>query len=62
MLLHDIAAFNPFTHAVELILFALYGQVNLLSLAVVLGCTAAFMGAAIYAYDPSKGLIMRRGR
>ena len=32
---------NPFTHAVELIRFALYGQVNWLSLAVVVGCTAA---------------------
>jgi ABC-2 type transport system permease protein len=61
VLLHNIAAANPFTHAVELIRFALYGQVNWLSLAVVVGCGAAFMVAAIYAYDPSKGLIMRRG-
>jgi ABC-2 type transport system permease protein len=56
-----IAAFNPFTSAVELIRFALYGEVNWLALAVVVGCTAAFLGAAIYAYDPSKGLIGRRG-
>jgi ABC-2 type transport system permease protein len=61
VLLHNIAAANPFTHAVELIRFALYGQVNWLSLAVVVGCGAAFLGAAIYAYDPSKGLIGRRG-
>jgi ABC-2 type transport system permease protein len=61
VLLHDIAAANPFTHAVELIRFALYGEVSWLALAVVVGCTAVFMGAAIYAYDPSKGLIMRRG-
>ena len=40
VLLHDIAAANPFTHAVELIRFALYGQVNWLALAVVVGCTA----------------------
>jgi ABC-2 type transport system permease protein len=59
--LHAIAAANPFTHAVELIRFALYLQVNWLSLAVVVGCTIAFLGAAIYAYDPSKGLIARRG-
>jgi ABC-2 type transport system permease protein len=59
--LHNIAAANPFTHAVELTRFALYGQVNWLSLAVVVGCGAAFLGAAIYAYDPSKGLIGRRG-
>jgi ABC-2 type transport system permease protein len=60
VLLHDIAAFNPFTHATELIRFALYLQVNWLSLAVTIGCTLAFMGAAIFAYDPSKGLMMRR--
>ena len=61
-LLHDIAAFNPFTHAVELIRFALYGQLNLFALAIVASCTAAFLGAALYAYDPSKGLVSRRTR
>ena len=59
-LLHDIAAANPFTHAVELIRFALYLQVNWFSLAVVLGCLALFFGAAVYMYDPSKGLWARR--
>ena len=60
-LLYTICAANPFTHAVELIRHALYGQVDWLALAVVLGCTVAFLGAAIYAYDPAKGLIARRG-
>ncbi len=60
VLLHDICAANPFTWAVELVRFALYGHVNFLALAVVIGCTIFFMGAAIYAYDPSKGLIGRR--
>ncbi|SNT75012.1 ABC transporter permease [Paracoccus seriniphilus] len=54
-LLHDICAVNPFTHAVELIRFALYLQVNWLSLAVVLGCLTAFFGLAIFMYDPGKG-------
>ncbi len=62
VLLHDIALANPFTHAVELIRFALYGQVNWLALAAVVGAGAVFMAAALYAYDPSKGLIGRRGR
>jgi ABC-2 type transport system permease protein len=61
VLLYQICLFNPFTHAVELIRFALYGQVNWISLAVVLACTAVFLGGAIYAYNPSKGLIARRG-
>ena len=56
-----VCEFNPFTHAVELIRFALYCQVNWLSLAVVTGCTAVFMVAAILAYDPARGLLARRG-
>jgi ABC-2 type transport system permease protein len=59
--LHDICALNPFTYAVELIRFALYLRMNWLALAVVAGCTVAFLGAAIFAYNPSKGLIARRG-
>ena len=58
-LLYYVCQFNPFTHAVELVRFALYGQVNWTSLAVVGGCTAAFLIGAIYAYDPSRGLIRR---
>jgi ABC-2 type transport system permease protein len=61
-LLYQICQLNPFTHAVELIRFALYGQLNGLSLAVVCGCTAVFMVGAIWAYDPSRGfLASRRG-
>ncbi|MEO0624628.1 MAG: ABC transporter permease [Pseudomonadota bacterium] len=58
--LHDIALFNPFTHCVELIRFALYFEVNWISLAVVVGTGAAFLGGAFLAYDPSRGLIARR--
>ncbi len=60
ILLYDICRYNPFTYAVELIRFALYGQINWLALAVVLGATAVFMGAAIYAYDPTKGMLGRK--
>jgi ABC-2 type transport system permease protein len=60
-LLYYVCEFNPFTHAVELIRFALYSQINWLSLAVVAGCTAAFMLGAIMAYDPARGLLARRG-
>jgi len=51
---------NPFTHAVELIRFALYEQINVLALAVVLGTTVVFLAAAIAAYDPSRGMLKRR--
>jgi ABC-2 type transport system permease protein len=58
--LYYVCEFNPFTHAVELIRFALYGRVNWLSLAVVASCTALFMVGAVMAYDPSRGLLARR--
>jgi ABC-2 type transport system permease protein len=84
VLLYEICRLNPFTHAVELIRFGLYGQIgppveqsaqaaadgwsfavvngiDLTHLYVVVGCTVFFLGAAIYAYNPSKGLIGRRG-
>ena len=61
LLLYYVCQFNPFTHAVELVRFALYGEVNWISLAVVSGCTIVFMVGAILAYDPSRGLLARRG-
>ena len=69
-LLYEICRLNPFTYAVELIRFALYGQIgprvddgslDLTNLYVCIGYTVFFLGAAIYAYNPSKGLIARRG-
>jgi ABC-2 type transport system permease protein len=59
-MLYYACQLNPFTHAVELIRFALYAKINWMSLAVVAGCTAAFMMGAMLAYNPSRGL-SRRG-
>jgi ABC-2 type transport system permease protein len=59
-LLYYVCQFNPFTHAVELVRFGLYLQVNWISLAVVVGCTVLFMVCAILAYDPSRGFLARR--
>src|SRR5204863_1755712 len=58
--LYYICELNPFTHAVELVRFALYGEINWISLAVVGGCTALFMVGAILAYDPARGFLARR--
>ncbi len=60
-LLHDIALFNPFTHCVELIRFALYLKIDTVGLPVVIGCGAAFFAAAVFAYDPSRGVLARKG-
>jgi ABC-2 type transport system permease protein len=59
-LLYEICQANPFTHATELIRFALYGQVAWTSLAYVLACTIVFLAGAIIAYDPGRGLLSRR--
>lgn len=59
-LLYTICLANPFTYAVELIRFAFYGQLNLVSLGVVAACTLLFLGGAIIAYDPSRGLTVRK--
>jgi ABC-2 type transport system permease protein len=59
--LYLVCLANPFTHAVELVRFALYAKVSWLSLAVVGACTLLFMVGAILAYDPARGLLARRG-
>lgn len=55
-----VCALNPFTHAVELIRFALYGRLEPPALAVVLAVTALLFAAAIWAYDPARSF--RAGR
>ncbi|MBP1888211.1 ABC transporter permease [Sinorhizobium mexicanum] len=59
-LLYKICLANPFTYAVELIRFALYGQVDWGSLMFVVAFTTLFLGGAILAYDPSTGLLGRK--
>jgi ABC-2 type transport system permease protein len=56
-----VCRLNPFTYAVELIRFALYTEIDWTSLAVVLAMTIAFTTGAIIAYDPARGIIVRRG-
>lgn len=60
-LLHDICAVNPFTHGVELIRFALYGELDPLALAVTLASLAGFGAAALWGYDPRRGQIAGKG-
>jgi ABC-2 type transport system permease protein len=60
-IVYTICRINPFTYAVELIRFALYAEVDWTSLAVVVGAIVVFTLGAIIAYDPSRGLIARRG-
>ncbi|MDD4913583.1 MAG: ABC transporter permease [Methylococcales bacterium] len=60
-LLYILAEYNPFSQAVELIRFALYGQLNLQALLFTAGAFILFMAAAIFGYNPSKGMMVRKG-
>jgi ABC-2 type transport system permease protein len=56
-----VCRLNPFTYGTELIRFAQYLEVDWSALAVVVAMTALFTVGAILAYDPARGLLVRRG-
>ena len=59
--IHFLASWNPFTHAVESVRHALYGQVAVQSTAIVAGCLVVFFVLAAWGYDPQRGLMRRSG-
>jgi len=58
--LRDLCQLNPFTHAVELIRFALYGQVNGMAALWVTLALGLFSVAALWGYDPARGVQNRK--
>lgn len=61
LLLYRISELNPFTSAVELIRFALYGQFNPAAAAVTAAAAGVFLGLAILGYQPSRASMAKRG-
>ena len=61
VLLYRLSQYNPFTHAVELIRFALYEQFNPEACLVTSGSLVLFLAAAVIGYNPSKGMMQRKG-
>lgn len=59
--LYWVCVFNPFTHAVELVRFALYLQFEPTAFAVVAGVTIVSFVLSVFAYDPGRGMLARRG-
>ena len=55
----QLARFNPFTHAVELIRHSLYGKFNGVSLAVVCVSFVIFFALAAHGYNPQRGMLKR---
>lgn len=60
-LLYQLARYNPFSQGVELCRFALYGQFNQYAFFYTLTAFVVFMAAAILGYNPSKGMMTRKG-
>jgi ABC-2 type transport system permease protein len=60
---YQVALWNPFTHAVEWMRFALYGKDPGLSPWIVLGTLGVCFAAAAWGYDPQRGFgqLARRG-
>ena len=58
--LYRICQWNPFTHAVELVRFALYGELAPSALAVTVLATLVFLALAVIGYDPLRGSLARR--
>lgn len=59
-LLYSLAMYNPFSQAVELIRFALYGQFNQYAFFYTLVAFIIFISAAIMGYNPSKGMMTHK--
>lgn len=55
--IYQVSSFNPFTHAVEALRYALYGKIAPLSLAVVVVSALVFYMVAAAGYDPQRGLV-----
>jgi ABC-2 type transport system permease protein len=60
-LLYYASLANPFTHAVELIRFALYGTLEPVAAIVVIGAAGLFFLLAAAGYDPQRGMLRRAG-
>lgn len=59
IVLYNIAYLNPFTQAVELIRFALYGELNSVALLSVIGTTVFFLTLSFWSYNPGKKTFLR---
>ena len=60
---YALARFNPFTHAIEWMRFALYGKDPGIAMWVVIACLIVFFTLAVWGYDPQRGFgqLKKRG-
>ena len=62
LVLYHISAANPFSHAVELIRFALYHQFEPTAFAMTLLWLVVFLAGALWGYDPARGFVALTGK
>ena len=58
--LYWVCAYNPFTHAVELIRFALYSKMNWQAFWIVICVCGVLCLTAVICFDPQRGLMRRQ--
>ncbi|MDH4583394.1 multidrug ABC transporter permease [Pseudomonas sp. BN415] len=59
--LYWLCALNPFSHAVEMVRFALYERLNGLAIGVCLGLTLLFALAALLSFNPQHAALRKAG-
>jgi ABC-2 type transport system permease protein len=57
--LYGLCALNPFTHAVELVRFALYERFNPVALSVCVGLTLVFSLLAVLTFNPQHAALRK---
>nr|WP_220128176.1 ABC transporter permease [Halomonas kenyensis] len=60
-LVYQVAALNPFTHAVEMIRFAMYERFNADAVMISVAVAVVLLALAILGYNPSRGMMARKG-
>jgi ABC-2 type transport system permease protein len=60
--LYWVCSFNPFTHAVELVRFALYLELNQTALLITLATTAVFTLLALLGFNPERMASNTKGK
>ncbi|BBL70078.1 ABC transporter permease [Methylogaea oryzae] len=61
LLLYRLAEYNPFSQAIEMLRFALYGQFNAYATAYTAVALLLFLALAVWGYNPSKGMMPKKG-
>ena len=57
---YQLSRINPFTYGVDLIRYAMYGQMNWLACGVVIASLVVFLGLSVWGYDPQRGVVRHK--